>query len=124
MELIIGGAFQGKLAYAKNKYGLAEADICDCSKSDIDCSASCIYHFERFALKCVKNGNNGIKILSGSLPSLKNAVIICDDISCGVVPVEAELRAWRELTGRMLEMISKNADIVTRMFCGIPQRIK
>ena len=29
MELIIGGAFQGKLEYAMERYGLTDADVCD-----------------------------------------------------------------------------------------------
>lgn len=125
MELIIGGAFQGKLDYAKKKYGFSEENIFDCAKSDgIDFSADCIYHFERYVLKCVENNIDGISTISSQLPILKNTVIICDDISCGVVPMEPRLRAWRELTGRILELISNNSQIVTRVFCGIPQRIK
>lgn len=29
MDLIIGGAFQGKLSYALKRYGLTEKDVCD-----------------------------------------------------------------------------------------------
>ena len=54
----------------------------------------------------------------------KDSVLICDDISCGVVPLDAETRAWREACGRMLSALSMEAETVTRIFCGLPQRLK
>ena len=32
MDLIIGGAYQGKTEFAKEKYGLSDKDICVCQK--------------------------------------------------------------------------------------------
>lgn len=124
MELIIGGAFQGKLNYVKNKYGFSPSDVCDCSLSDTDFASPCIYHFEHFSLKCAENGLDAISILEENLELMSNSVIICDDISCGVVPIDPVLRKWREVNGRMLEIISQKADTVTRVFCGIGQRLK
>lgn len=54
----------------------------------------------------------------------KDSIIICTDISCGVVPVDDELRRWREETGFMLNYLSQNADSVTRIFFGLEQRLK
>ena len=34
MILIIGGAYQGKLDYAKEKFGLKDEDIFDCAKAN------------------------------------------------------------------------------------------
>ena len=53
-----------------------------------------------------------------------DAVIIADDISCGVVPIEADIRLWREETGRALTALAACSDTVTRVFCGLPARIK
>ena len=63
-------------------------------------------------------------VLEQRAEAWKNSVLICDDISCGVVPLEAETRAWREACGRMLNALSRRADTVTRIFCGLPQRLK
>ena len=58
MELIIGGAYQGKLDYAKEKYSLSEQDIFECSEDkDIDTSKKCIYHYEKYLMYCCKNGS-------------------------------------------------------------------
>ena len=54
----------------------------------------------------------------------KNAVLICRDISAGIVPMDAEQRAWREAVGRYLSALAADADTVTRVFCGLPQQLK
>ena len=62
MILIIGGAYQGKLDYAKEKYGLTDEDIFDCKVNDhsiwpeLNMKAKGINHFELFLLSCVKEG--------------------------------------------------------------------
>ena len=53
-----------------------------------------------------------------------DSVVICEDIFCGVVPVDPEMRAWREATGRMMNELCRHADRVVRLFCGIPQVLK
>ena len=56
MILIIGGAYQGKTAYAKQTYGLQDADIFTCEGLALDPTARCVRHLERFALACVQAG--------------------------------------------------------------------
>ena len=48
MELIFGGAYQGKTQYAAQKYDLTDADIFTCEYHDLDPDALCIRHLERF----------------------------------------------------------------------------
>ena len=55
---------------------------------------------------------------------LENSVIICDDVFCGVVPIQEDLRAWREAAGRMMNWLTPRAQSVVRMFCGLPQVLK
>lgn len=58
-------------------------------------------------------------------PSLReDAVIIAEDIFCGVVSLDEEIRAWREDTGRALTALAFQCDTVTRVFCGLPLKIK
>ena len=45
MDLIIGGAYQGKCTFAAEKYGLAAADICDLAVS-APVPARCYVHLE------------------------------------------------------------------------------
>ena len=125
MHLIIGGAFQGKTDWAKAHFSLDGGGIFECSEEADAClSAPCVTHLERFALYCLRQGLEPAEVLEQRAEAWKNSVLICDDISCGVVPLEAETRAWREACGRMLNALSRRADTVTRIFCGLPQRLK
>ena len=36
MDLIIGGAYQGKTDYVRRTYNLSEEDICDCALQGAD----------------------------------------------------------------------------------------
>ena len=54
----------------------------------------------------------------------RDSVLIATDISCGVVPVDPLMRAWREACGRMNNLLAEEADEVWRLFCGLPQRLK
>lgn len=119
MELIIGGAYQGKLDHAKEKYHIEEKDIFVCSEEkDIDTSFRCIYHYEKYLLYCYRNG------ISPVLDFPDDTVVIMDDIFCGVVPIDKEIRGWREFCGRTGAALTLKADHVTRIFCGLPQQLK
>lgn len=125
MDLIIGGAFQGKTAYAKEHYGFSDGEIFTCTaEMGADFSRPCVRRLEQYALFCLRRGLVPEQEILTRREEWKQAVLICDDISCGVVPMEAETRAWREATGRMLAVLSREAATVTRLFCGLPQRLK
>ena len=52
------------------------------------------------------------------------AVVTANEIGCGIVPMEAGERAWREAAGRALCVLAQHADQVTRVICGMGVRIK
>ena len=121
MILITGGRYQGKLDYAKARFHLTDADIC---VGGIDFSKKCLAYVERCALEAVKNGVEPADIFRENADLLRDRIIVVTDISGGVVPVDADLRAWREACGRMNRSLASQADEVWRLFCGIPQRLK
>jgi len=53
-----------------------------------------------------------------------DAVIIADEIGCGVVPIDRNDRAWREAAGRALCVLAQRSESITRVICGIGVRIK
>lgn len=122
MKLIIGGAYQGKRAFAREKFGISEAQIFTCTDTDIDFSKPCIDRLEDFVLACVCNGIDPLEKLKAQ--DLTDKVIICMDIFCGVVPMDATLRQWRHTTGLVCQYLAKNADSVYRIYCGLEQRLK
>lgn len=124
MELIIGGAYQGKLDYAKEQFDIDEIFICREDLAELDFSADAIEHLEDFVMACLRKGLEARDYLQSHKDELKDKVIICTDISQGIVPVDPELRALREMTGRAMIYLAKEAKSVTRVFCGLGQQIK
>lgn len=125
MKLIIGGAYQGKLDYARAQFGLTEAEICDCNETEApDFSVRCLNHIERYVRHCLKCGQEPRAALDDWMATQPDGILICEDIFCGVVPTDAELRAWREACGRFISHTAGEAELVVRLFCGLPQVLK
>lgn len=124
MELIIGGAYQGKLDYAKENLNVTSHFTCAPDTENIDFSVGCVVHLERFALSCLRRGLSPAEQLKTLEAEWADCILIADDISQGVVPVDAEMRAWREETGRMLNYLAGKASHVHRVFLGIGLVIK
>ena len=124
MILIFGGAYQGKLEYAKENWNISDDDIFTCmEKLELDPDKKVYYGLEKFIYACVLEGKE-TKDLISQIDDVNGKVFIVNDISQGVVPIEADRRAWREAVGRTMLWLGKNADEVHRVFCGLGQRLK
>ena len=119
MILIIGGAYQGKLDYARS-LGVKEEDVFYCSKSDIDFSKPCIYRIEQFCITC----EDPLLYFKENKSLWQSSILICEDIFCGVVPLDPELRLWRHKTAQLCKYLADESDSAVRMFCGIAQKLK
>lgn len=124
MKLIIGGAWQGKRAFAQSAFGLKDSDIFTCVDSSIDFSAPCVEKLEEFTLACVRAGVEPLDVFRAHEAEWADTILICQDIFCGVVPMDADLREWRNATGRLCQYLTARADRVSRIFCGLEQRLK
>ena len=120
MKLIIGGACQGKTEYAKRSFGLKDEEIFTCKEEgEPDPAYRCIDHLERYLRSCAAED----KEPASPDAFRKDAVLICEDITCGIVPINALDRKWRELTGRYLQRLAGAGAEVTRVFCGFAQTL-
>ena len=50
--------------------------------------------------------------------------VICDEVGCGVVPLERADRERREAIGRLCCQLAKQAQAVYRLQCGLAMRLK
>ena len=116
MILLIGGAGQGKLAYAMEKTGLGRENV-----AHDPVSARTKPIFNGLADWVRSHPGEGIGDLLKANPGV---VILCDEVGCGVVPMEPFEREWRETVGRICCELAKNAEHVARVFCGIPMMLK
>ena len=125
MDMIIGGAYQGKLEFAREKYGFKEEDIFVCTEdTEISFDKPCVAGLEEFVMYCIKNDLSARDIFEENSKKWQNSVFICREIFSGVVPMDSLMRRWRDETGRVFTYLAGKADTVTRMFCGIPQKLK
>lgn len=102
--LFIGGAHQGKAALAKRLYP---------------------------ALPLVQNLHARVRdeLAAGRDPmallkTLHGCVVTCDEVGCGVVPIDRADEAYREAVGRLCCALAEQADAVVRVTAGLPQYIK
>ena len=50
--------------------------------------------------------------------------MICDEVGCGVVPLERADRERREAIGRLCCQLAQKAQAVYRLQCGLAMRLK
>lgn len=119
MEVVIGGAYQGKVGYVKEKYGLRDDEIAVCPKDGLpDLTRRCLNHVENYVLYALREGSEP------DLPLREDQILIFDDFFCGVVPIDKEMRLWREAAARYMTSCAKRACRVTRVVANIPQCLK
>ena len=83
-----------------------------------------ISYDQKLIFNRMKSGLESEKYIASLKSELDGAIIIVNDISCGVVPIDADVREWRECVGRVCAMLARSAERVIRIFCGLPQVIK
>lgn len=107
MILIIGGFAAGKRAYARDVLGYGA----DAFSQNAEDSAPVLY---------------GLQDLAAVDPErlFQKEVVICDEIGCGLVPIDPAERERRERVGRLCILLAQRADRVIRVVCGIGTVIK
>lgn len=120
MKLIIGGRCQGKLEYALKTYGLTENDV---SKEALE-PKPIIYNLHIYIKNSLKKGIDTEKEILDFADKYPDTIFICDQLGCGIVPIEPFDREWRDKTGRICCLLAVKADRVIRVIAGIGQIIK
>ena len=122
MILVIGGANQGKLLYTMKKWGVAQTQLStDFENAE---NARVFHNFQQAVQNSLNAGEDPIKKLEYLLTCNPELIVLCDEVGCGVVPMDREERIWRETVGRLCCRMAERADEVYRVFCGIPMRLK
>ncbi|MDO4324757.1 MAG: bifunctional adenosylcobinamide kinase/adenosylcobinamide-phosphate guanylyltransferase [bacterium] len=143
MELIIGGCFQGKSAFARTRYQELTKTVCSQEKWfsmaadgredawEAAWTAPAVEHVQQYIRR--------ISLDEGTMEEKKQrisqwmetmreknpqAILVMDEVGCGVVPMEKVERDYRDLAGYAGQCAAKEAERVYRVFCGIGRRIK
>ena len=140
MELYIGGFAQGKLEYVKcrckenQKTENFFVKVIDCVDShykkmllETECDVLILNHLHLWVRDLLDEGMEEEKIQTTILSWIKSnpdAIVICDELGNGIVPIKKQERIWREQTGRLMIELAKQAERVERILCGLGQRLK
>lgn len=123
IRIIIGGCFQGKEDYARTLY----PDVCwnDGSNCTLDQIRSCqgITQFHQFVRRWLQEGRTKEELLEQIFAREQEITIISDEIGCGLVPIDAFEREYREAHGRIMTELAARAKRVDRVICGIGMRL-
>jgi adenosyl cobinamide kinase/adenosyl cobinamide phosphate guanylyltransferase len=126
MRLISGGAYQGKLRYALERTGINDSEATDgkeCSLQEL-LEKPLVNHFHLWIDRMLKEEQDIYTLVDQILAINPEIVIIVDELGCGIVPMDAYDRRYRELTGRICCKLAKEAEEVHRVICGIGTVIK
>ncbi len=107
MIFVTGPLFGGKREYLQKVLGLSLEEL----------SARAAFDVEELAA-----GEEPLEELALRLSQFD--FVTANEVGCGVVPVEAEQRRFRERAGRLSCLLAQRADTVIRVCCGLPQVLK
>ena len=120
MKLYIGGLGHGQDVLAEKETGI-KPEVCT---PETAFSAKAIDRFEELTKQLVKEGQDVQAFARELLEKNPEVIVVCSEIGYGIHPLDREDRIWREQTGRALCILAEGAESVTRVNCGIGQRIK
>ena len=115
MKMIIGGAYQGQLAWAQAHFPeIADEDWIDTCKA--------IYGFHEY-IRNVKEEQRAV-LADKLIYQNPGIVLVSDEIGYGLVPIDAADRCYREQVGRICTELAAFSDEVVRVVMGIGTKIK
>ena len=108
MILIVGGLGAGKRDFARRELGVREEEL----SPVLGPETQVLYDLHAL----------------DPLPDLEELMglraVICNEVGCGLVPIQAEERQRREAVGRLCCQLAERAEAVYRISCGLAIRLK
>ena len=126
MILVIGGAYQGKLEYVKERFHIQSEDIFDGESDSYEnlVHRKVIVNFHSLMRRFLLDEMNGFDEINKILDKNHDLITITDEIGYGIVPLDPFERRYREETGRVCCYLAKEAQEVIRVLSGIATKIK
>ena len=126
MKLILGGYANGRTAYAMQNYQLTESDCFDAA-AEPPAPGDRQRPLPPSGAKVNLWLEQGKKPCTEILPWLErwqNAVLITQEVGCGLVPVTPQQRQLREAVGHFNRLLAECAETVERVCCGLGMQLK
>lgn len=131
MILVIGGAYQGKEAFA---FSLLERKISKLENEKTADGRTDDYEalltrpvavcFHEYIRRLLLDGRDPAEFSAKMLEKNRDMIVVADEVGCGIVPIEPFERQYRETVGRVCQYLAGEAKTVYRVVCGIGIKIK
>ncbi len=132
LSFVFGGAHQGKWAFVKRELLKEKTFYLDGHDAELDFDwpegegalvFNCFHHWVKRQLAVDRDPILATQDLLVQAQGLE-LIIVCDDISCGIVSASPFDRRYRQILGQIMQSLSQEAELVIRLLCGIPEVIK
>lgn len=120
MILYIGGAGHGQEEICERETGFLPLAL----TPEEALRAKAIASFHLLTKRILEEGGKPQEFARQLVNENPEAIICTDEIGSGIHPMDHAERVWREETGRALCILAAHAQKVSRVCCGIAQRIK
>ena len=123
MHIYLGGAGHGQAALCEKETGLRPVSYEN--DPDAACAAPAVADFHLLTRAVLARGGDAQDFARRLLAENPGAVLTCDEIGGGIVPLDPDERRWREETGRALGILCADPGTrLTRVWYGLPEVLK
>lgn len=123
MEMIIGGAYQGKAAYAKAQFPDVDWKFGGEITEEELLKAAGVLGFQEYR-KALKAGEDLTGLAEKLAQQDPDVILVSEEVGYGIVPADAFERQYREAVGRVCTALAAKSSRVTRVVCGIGTVLK
>ena len=124
MEMIIGGAYQGKADYAKAQFPDVDWKFGGEITEEELLKAAGVLGLQEYIRKALKAGEDLTGLAEKLAQQDPDVILVSEEVGYGIVPADAFERQYREAVGRMCTALAAKSRRVTRVVCGIGTVLK
>ena len=122
--MIIGGAYQGKAAYAKAQFPDVDWKFGGEITEEELLKAEGILGVQEYIRKALKAGEDLTGLAEKLAQQDTDVILVSEEVGYGIVPADAFERQYREAVGRVCTALAAKSRRVTRVVCGIGTVLK
>lgn len=122
--MIIGGAYQGKAAYAKEQFPDVDWKFGGEITEEELLKAEGILGLQEYIRKALKAGEDLTGLAEKLAQQDTDVILVSEEVGYGIVPADAFERQYREAVGRVCTALAAKSRRVTRVVCGIGTVLK